>query len=100
MVMGPDLLFLSEEALLAHDALTLANYDQLIRSDLFHPLAASVRPANLDCGPRLVAEPEVQPAVVERQVRRLREHRLGLFLIAVAHDHRRPDSAAVRLHAF
>ena len=84
------------EAFSADHARTLSNHHQLIGGHIGNLLLSSVRPANLQVHRRCGPEPEVQPAIVDRQIGRLGQHRLGLPPLAVRGDHLRSDRAAVR----
>src|SRR5581483_6825692 len=72
------------EFLLANNALTLANDDEMVRWDVRDLLRRAVWPADGEIGAGRRAESEMQAAVISRVKTRLRRDLLRLRAIAVA----------------
>src|SRR6266536_4800398 len=86
------------EFLVARDSGALGDVDQLVRRHSGEFFDLPEGPANFDIRRGRRPQSEVQPAVVNREVRRLAQYFLRLYRIAVPQCNPRPDGAAVRLH--
>src|SRR5262245_9189126 len=86
------------ELLLARDARTFGHVDQPVNRHTLQLFDLSQRPTDLEIDRIHRSQPEVQAAVAHRQVGRLAQHFLRLYLPAIMHGYPRADRAAIRFH--
>src|ERR1035437_198624 len=89
------LLLLASKAFRANHPGTLADDHQLAGSHFRNLLDRSVRPANRQARGGRGAEPEMQPAIVDRKIGRLGHHRLRLPALPIRSHHLGANRTAV-----